>query len=53
MTNPMSDYDSAPSGLTAEERKELAEVMNKFPWTKADLLRANALKAKMNLGKKS
>jgi hypothetical protein len=50
MTNPMHDYDSAPSGLTAEERKELAEVMNKFPWTKADRIRANELKAKLNLG---
>ena len=53
MTNPMHDYDSTPSGLTAEERKELAEVMNKFPWTNADRIRANELKAKLNLGASS
>lgn len=50
MANPMSDYDAAPSGLTAEEREELVRLMHKTTaWTKREKARKDELRAKLNL----
>ena len=49
-TNPMSDYDSALSGLTAAEREELVRLMHKTTaWTKKEKARKDELRAKLNL----